>query len=99
MGQAERKKVTASAVIQQDTADALSDWARQTGRTRSQIVETAIRFYLEMCHEAKGRLEQRTDTPVVDVRTAAFAAELRGIQEFQTKMATRMLSVPQEIGT
>lgn len=88
-----KKKITATAVLRADTDAALDDLARRTGRTRSQIVESAIRFYLEAVDDAVKRIEKRCGGRLehADLTTVTLAAELRAIRDFHSEKATRML--------
>ena len=93
-----KKKITATAVLRADTDVALDDLARRTGRTRSQIVESAIRFYLEAVDDAVKRIERRCGSRIelTNPLTVALAAELSEIRDFHSETAARMLTLPED---
>ena len=93
-----KKKITATAVLRADTDAALDALARRTGRTRSQIVESAIRFYLEAVDDAVKRIERRSGARIelTNLSTVALAAELSGIRDFHSETAARMLTLPED---
>ncbi len=93
-----KRKITATAVLRAHTDAALDDLARRTGRTRSQIVESAIRFYLDAVDDAIKLIEQRCGARIerTNLPTVALAAELSGIRAYHSKTAARMLTLPED---
>ena len=88
------KKTTVSAVVQPRTAAAMAEWAALTGRTRSHVADTAIRFYLEACLEASARLKKRAKSH--GFSSAEFAAELSRVRDEQIDQCAAMLALEQE---
>ena len=96
--EARKKKITATAVLRPDTDAALDALARRTGRTRSQLVDAAVRFYLEAVDDAVKRLERRCGARIelTNLSTVTLAAELAEIRDFHSATAVRLLTLPPE---